>query len=221
MRRQVSAVVLFAGFCLGIEARAAFIQFDTLSTATQDITSPLLGGTVHLVSPGPQHFTFDTTLGTATVTSAFTGSDFPDPTNPGHFVTYNLYNTLTTGTVTTEPSGSFDIKYQLLFELDITSGALAGFQFSTQKNANFDALNAPTLPFLAGTSFSDPGGSDAVNIYVKFDPTGTYAAGTLVGSSSNRVVTVNHVIPEPSTMALSATGLGLLLVRRRRPRRSA
>jgi hypothetical protein len=190
-------LTLVAGLCLGLEARAGSIVFDTDSSATQMISSQLLG-TFALDASGTQQFTIDPTLGTANVTSAFTGSDFP---LFGQFVTYDLYNTLTTGTVTTNPSGSYDIAFQVLFELKLTSGPLTGFTFETLQNATFENASVPALPFPGGTAFSDlSGGSDAVNIYVKFDPSGTFAPGTLVGTSFDRLVTVNSVVPEPSSL---------------------
>ena len=135
---------------------------------------------------GPQQFTIDTTTGYANVVSAFQGSDFPDPLNPGHSLTYDLYNTQTTDTVTTTPSGSYDVSYQLLFELKITSGLLAGFTFETLQNATFAASDIPTIPFPVGTAFSDPNGlgNDQVDIYVKYDPTNTYAQAHLRESAS-------------------------------------
>ena len=115
---------------------------------------------------------------------------------------YDLYNTVTTGTVTTNPSGSYDISYSLLFELKLTSGPLAGLIFETLQDATFAASDIPTLPFPAGTAFSDPAGpaNDGIYIYVKYDPTGTYAPGTLAGESFDRVVTVNSIVPEPSSI---------------------
>jgi hypothetical protein len=104
-------ITLLSGLCLGVEARAGLIVFDTESTATQIISSPLFGGAVPLDATGPQQFTINTTTGAANVTSAFQGSDFPNPYAPGQFFTYDLYNTVTTGTVTTNPSGSYDISY--------------------------------------------------------------------------------------------------------------
>jgi hypothetical protein len=186
-------------------ARGETVVFNTESSATQMIYSPLLGGTVMLDAYGPQQFTVDTATGFANVTSDFKGSDFPDPLNPGHTLTYDLYNTVTTGTVTTTPSGAYDISYQLLFELKITSGVMAGFTFETLQYATFAASNIPTLPFPVGTAFSDPNGpgNDAVNIYVKYDPTNTYAPGTLAGVSFDRVVTVDAIVPEPSTLTLA------------------
>jgi hypothetical protein len=197
-------ITLLSGLCLGVEARAGLIVFDTESTATQMISSPLFGGAVPLDATGPQQFTINTTTGAANVTSAFQGSDFPNPYAPGQFFTYDLYNTVTTGTVTTNPSGSYDISYSLLFELKLTSGPLAGLIFETLQDATFASSNIPTLPFPAGTAFSDPAGpaNDAVNIYVKYDPTGTFAPGTLVGESFDRLVTVNSIVPEPSSIVL-------------------
>jgi hypothetical protein len=187
-------LTLLLGLSLGLEARAGIFVFDTESTATQMISSPLLGGAVSITAYGPQQFTIDTTNGTANVTSEFHGSDFPDPNNPGQFLTYDLYNTLTTGAVTTDPSGGYDIAYHLLFELKITSGSLAGLTFDTQQDATFAASNIPGFPFPAGTSFSDPSGSDAVGIYV---------GGNLVGTSFDRVVTINQIVPEPSSLTLA------------------
>lgn len=195
-------LTLLSGLCLGVDARAGLVVFDTESTATQMIYSPLLGGTVALDAAGLQQFTINTTTGAADVTSAFQGSDFPNPYSPGQFFTYDLYNTVTTGTVTTNLSGSYDISYSLLFELKLTSGPLAGLIFETLQDATFASSDIPTLPFPVGTAFSDPAGpaNDGVYIYVKYDPTGTYAPGTLAGESFDRVVTVNSIVPEPSSI---------------------
>jgi hypothetical protein len=208
-------LALLSGLCLGLEARAGTIVFDTESTATQNISSPLLGNFT-LTATGPQQFTIDTTNATANVTSMFQGSDFPDPFTGLHD-TYNLYNTVTTGTVTTNPSGSFNISFKLLFELDVTSGALAGLSLVTTQDAIFAASNVPTLPFPAGTAFSDPSGSDSVNVFLK-NAFGPYPAGTLAGTSFDRLVTVNSVIPEPSSIvsASLATLIGLGVGWRRR-----
>ena len=202
LARNVVSFALLSGLFLGVEARAGVVVFDTQSTATQMIYSPLFGGAVPLDAAGPQQFTIDTTTGAAYVTSAFQGSDFPNPYSPGQFFTYDLYNTVTTGTVITNPSGTYDISYSLLFELKLTSGPLAGLIFETLDNATFASSGIPTLPFPPGTAFSDPAGpaNDSVNIYVKYDPTGTFAAGTLAGVSFDRLVTVNSIVPEPSSI---------------------
>ena len=194
-------LTLVSGLCLGLEARAGLIVFDTESTATQNISSPLLGNFT-LTATGTQEFTIDTTNGTANVTSMFRGTDFPGQS------TYNLYNTVTTGTVTTNPSGSFNISFKLLFELDVISGAYAGLSLVTRDNAIFTASNVPTLPFPAGTAFSDPSGSDTVNVYLK-NAFGNFPAGTLAGTSSDRLVTINSVIPEPSSLV--SAGLATLI----------
>jgi hypothetical protein len=203
-------LTLVSGLCSGLDARAGSIVFDTESTATQNISSPLLGNFT-LTATGPQQFTIDTTNGTANVTSMFQGSDFPDPIT-GHD-TYNLYNTVTTGTVTTNPSGSFNISFQLLFELDVTSGTFAGLSLVTTQDAIFAASNVPTLPFPVGTAFSDPSGSDSVNVFLK-NAFGGFPAGAPAGTSSDRLVTVNAIIPEPSSIvsaslaALIGVGIG-------------
>jgi len=207
--------MLLSGLYLGIEARAGSIVFDTESTATQSISSPLLGNFT-LTATGTQQFTVDPTTGYANVTSKFQGSDFPDPIT-GHDM-YNLYNTVTTGTVTTNPSGSFNISFQLLFELDVTSGTFAGLSLVTKENATFAASDVPTLPFPAGTAFSDPSGSDSVSVYL-LNAFGPYPAGTLAGTSFDRLVTVNAVIPEPTSIVSASLaaliGLGIGRCRRR------
>lgn len=203
---------------LGHEARADII-FSTQSTATQEIYSPPLGGSFSLSASGPQTFDLNLAAGTATVTSAFTGTDFPDPLNPGSFLNYDLYNTTTTGTVT-QVGSMYNVNFSVLFELQLTSGPLAGFTFQTESYATFDAANIPSTPFPVGTSFSDPNApNDSVPIYVKYDPSNTYPVGTEAGVSFNRAVTV---VPEPSSLSLTAAaglaalaGLGFAWRRRR------
>jgi hypothetical protein len=188
------------------EARAGVIVFDTVSTADQMISSPLLG-TFALDASGTQTFTIDTTNGTANVKSAFQGSDLPDPFVPGLYDTYNLYNipASTTGTVTTTPSG-YNISFSLLFELDVTSGSLNGLSLVTTQYATFAASNVPALPFPVGTSFFDPSGPAPVTVYLKND-FGPYPAGTPVGMSYDRVVTISSVVPEPPAITLLGIGV--------------
>ena len=213
--------------CLSLAATLSWTQiakgdiiFTTQSTATQVITSPLFGGSVSLTATGPQVFTLNPATGFADVTSDFKGSDLPDPLNPGGFLSYDLFNTTTMGTVVQNPSGSFDVSFEVLFELRVTSGPLAGLTFETQQFATFSAANVPAIPFPPGTAFSDPTPPDTLPIFVKFDPTGTFPPGALVGTSSNRVVTINSVVPEPPGAILLASAglLGALWMRRRGPR---
>ncbi len=205
MRRIIPIVVLLAACCHGTAARADVYIFDTYSTADQMINSPLFGAPFALHSVGPQHFVIDT-AGTASVTSMFQGSDFPDPFAPGTFDTYNLYNTTTVGTVTGGPSG-YTITFPVLFELDVTSGPAAGLSFVTLDNATFQATGVTTFPFPYPTYFSDPASpNDAVSLYIK----GDLGSGP-VGVSYDRLVTA----PEPSSLALSAVALGLFAARRR------
>ena len=205
----VIGVAVLSGFCLGCDARAGAAVFYTESTATQNISSGL--GDFTLTATGTQKFTIDTTGGTADVTSMFHGSDFPDP--GGGYDTYNLYNTETTGTVTMNGDGSYDITFHLLFELDVTSGNLNGLSLVTTMDATFATAGA-TLPFQPGTAFADPNlpSSDAVNIYIKGD------LNDRVGISYDRLVTINAIVPEPSSIVSAgmATLIGLGVARRRR-----
>ena len=205
---MIGAAVL-SGFCLGLEARAGVVVFYTESTATQNINSGL--GDFTLTATGTQKFTIDTSGGTADVTSMFKGSDFPDP-GGGHD-TYNLYNTVTTGTVTMNGDGSYDVTFHLLFELDVTSGNLNGLSLVTTMDATFATAGA-TLPFQPGTAFADPNlpSSDAVNIYIKGD------LNNPVGISYDRLVTINTIVPEPASIVSAgmATLIGLGVAWRRR-----
>ena len=99
MRNLAPAITLVVTLAISQSARAEF-NFDTRSTASQTIDSPLFGAPFTLTATGTQHFTIDPGTGFANVTSNFTGSNLPDPLNPGGFLSYSLYNTVTTGTVT-------------------------------------------------------------------------------------------------------------------------
>jgi len=191
----------------------AGFDFYTASTATQTISSQLVpGGSIDLNASGIQHFTIDTVAGTANVTSDFKGTDFLTPFGAA---SYNLYNTETTGTVTDNGGGSFTIAYLLLFELEITSGPLAGVIFETLDNALFQTT-VPSIPFPDNTVFGDPSRpNDVVAIYLKSDPNGVLGSigvpiGAPVGTSSNRVVTAVRSVPEPTAMVSGAIGAGLL-----------
>lgn len=207
-------------FCLSLAATFSLTQtatgtvvFETHSTATQTIASPLFGGAVVITGVGTQVFTIDPSSGFANVASDFKGSDLPNPLLPGGFLTYDLYNTATTGTVTINGSGSYNID----FELRITNGPLSGLTFETMQLATFAASNIPTLPFPIGTAFSDPTPPDTLAISVKFDPTHTFSVGTVIGTSSNRVVTIDGIIvPEPATWLMGAMGAGIIATLLRR-----
>ena len=168
------------------------------------IYSPLLGGTVALDASGTQQFTIDTTTGMA---GAFgvgvSGQRFPQSVQSrAVFHVRPLQHSDHRHGDHQNPSGSYDISYSLLWSLKLTSGPLAGLIFETLQDATFAASDIPTLPFPAGTTYSDPAGpaNDGIYIYVKYDPTGTYAPGTLAGESFDRVVTVNSIVPEPSSI---------------------
>lgn len=220
MRLKGLCFTLLGLFLLAPAANASIV-FDTQSTATQTISSDLFPtGSIDLNAAGTQQFTLDLATGFANVTSNFKGADFATPL--GTF-NYDLYNTITTGTIT-DNGGSFTISYLLLFELKITSGALDGVIFETKTNALFETTVA-SLPFPPNTVFGDPNRpNDAVDIFVKADPNGVLASlginvGDAVGSSSNRVVTTLNVIPEPTSVSLLGLGvLGLVGYARRRTR---
>lgn len=220
MRRILVGLSLAAALQCHSTARADVV-FETRSLATQTITSPLFGGAVVISAPGTQRFTLDLDTGQASVTSDFQGTDLPDPLNPGGFLSYDLYNTATTGTVAQNASGDYDVSFFLLFELAITSGLLDGQRFATFQAAEFTATDIVGLPFPAGTIFSDPSPPDTVTIFAATSLPGVYAAGDPVGTSSGRTVTVLSVVPEPSSLALLGVGgLGLLGLGRRRRRAS-
>jgi hypothetical protein len=213
MRHLILVLSLAAGLHLGSAARAGFI-FDTQSMASQTISSPLFGSDpVVITAMGSQQFSLDLATGVASVESFFQGTDLPDPLSPGSFLSYDLYNTpaSTTGSVSINAAGNYDVVFTLLFELKITSGPLAGQTFETTQLATFAALDVPSLPFPDGTAFADPNPADTVVIYAKTSLPGVYNAGDPIGTSSGRTVTVLSVVPEPSGLATLGTGaLGLL-----------
>jgi PEP-CTERM motif len=223
MRCFTIGICVLAGLWQTSTANAMF-DFMTDSTATMTLDSPLLGAPFSITSTGTQDFSINTSTGVASVTSLFQGSDFPNPFGSGT-LTYNLYNTTTGGTVTTTSPGVFTIKFSLLFELDITgTSPLAGLQLVTQQNAIFQASNITNIPFPSGTVFADPASpNDVVGVFIQQDPTGTFNPGDQAGTSFDRSVIINSVIPEPSSLALFAIGAGTatFFARARGRRRSA
>jgi hypothetical protein len=123
--------------------------------------------------------------------------------------------------VTQTSPGVYTITFNLLFEVDITSGPLAGLELDTIQAATFQSSNIADIPFLPGTVFGDPNRpDDAVTVYVKFDPTGTLPTGAEFGTSNDRTVTVSSVVPEPSSLTLCTLGAGIAaFVARARGRR--
>lgn len=197
-----------------IPSASGQVVFDTNSLAVQTITSPVFGGAVPLSASGTQHFTVNPATGFAGVTSVLHGTDMPNPAAPGTFMNYDLYNTTTNGSIT--GLGPYVVNFDVLFELRVTSGPFTGLIFETQQFGTFTASNVASLPFPNNTNFSDPTPPDTVAVFVKTDPTGTFQPGTLVGTSSDRLVTIVGVVPEPSSLALVGAGLGLAAWRRRR-----
>ena len=210
MRRRTFGICLLASLWPVAVANAGY-NFTTNSSATQTITSPLYGSNPFTITGvGMQQFSIDPAAGTANVVSMFQGTDLPSPFAPNTDYSYNLYNTTTAGTVTQTSPGVYTIAFHLLFELDVTSGPLAGLELATTQTALFQATNVSDIPFDPGTVFGDPNRpNDPVAVYVKYDPTGTLPAGAEFGTSSNRTVTVSSVVPEPSSLTLAALGAGL------------
>jgi hypothetical protein len=220
MRLHIFGIVLLVGLWQTAPAGAGF-NFTTDSAATQTITSPLFGNTPFtFTGVGTQEFAIDPVGGTASVISFFQGNDIPNPFAPGTYLSYNEYNTTTGGTVTQTSPGVYTITFHLLFEVDITSGPLAGLELDTTQSAIFQATNVADIPFDPGTVFGDPSRpNDPVAVSVKYDPTGTLPTGSQFGTSTDRTVTVFSVVPEPSSVVLlilGAFGPVAYLARRRR-----
>ena len=205
-------LVLAAIFCFRDRLCADEVAFTTESTATQTLSSGLFG-TVQISAIGRQMFNLDPDTGFADVESLFQGSDLPDPLNPGGFLNYDLYNTKTFGEVFENSDGFYDVVFNVLFELKITSGIFTGLTFETLDLSFFGSLDIESLPFPPGTVFYSP---DPTAIYVQFDPTGTFPPGTLVGSSYDRFVTINRIVPEPNSAIIASAFLGLAVVFRRK-----
>ena len=219
LRRLMMTACLVSALGLSRRAEAGFVSdFYTDSTATQSISSPFYpNGPISITGHGQQHFVVDTDTGIASVTSFFQGSDLPNPFGPGHF-TYDLYNTTTGGVVTPTGPGVYTITFELKFELKVTSGALAGLIVETHDDSKFEASGIANFPFLPGTSFLDPVKPDSVNLYVKND-FGGLKAGDPFGQSFDRIVTINSIVPEPSSLVLGLMGAAFLgVVARRTPR---
>ena len=108
----------------------------------------------------------------------------------------------------------FDVSFDILFELEVTSGPLSGLIVETMDPAAFEAMDLE-LPWQDGATFISP---DPVDLFVKFDPTGTFQPGTFVGTSFDRSVINNSVVvPEPSIGFLGFFLLTAITGRRRRP----
>lgn len=201
------------GFESARSANADELVFVTESSFTQSLASPFFGGNIDIAAFGLQTYTVDVDTGFANVESLFQGNDLPDPLNPGEFLNYDLYNTATTGSIVENVDGFFDIQFSALFELRVTSGLFTGFTFETLDFASFDAIDIDGVPFPPGTLFYSP---DSVDVFVQFDPTFTFPPGELIGESFERRITIQSVVPEPTSMFLLLLVTGFLAGSKRR-----
>jgi PEP-CTERM motif len=197
--------VLLAGSCCPADAG----QFTTTTVATQTIYSPAFGpNPVTITATGTQFWDINTATGVGSVTSTLIGNDLPNFFGVGPaFLSYDLYNTTTAGTVTSLGGGLYKAEFDVLFALTILNGPVPGFTFFTQDLATFIAPSTP-VPFVAGTVFSDPSlgvglfgpnSSDAVKIYAP--------DGSLAGYSYDRTVTITGVTPEPASFTIFGIGI--------------
>jgi len=84
--------------------------------------------------------------------------------------------------------------------LTIVSGPYTGLTLETLSLSSFTATNL-SLPIPVGTVFTS---DQTTDLYVKSDPTSTFAAGALFGTASDRTVTITGYVPEPSTFILAS-----------------
>ena len=219
MKCLLSVTLLTLLLAVPVQTEAGAVSFEEAGQATQAIISPLFGSDPIIISaPGFLDFTVDVSANFANVTSLFKGTDLPDPLNLGGFLTYDLYNTVTTGTASQNGDGSYNVALSLLFELKITSGLFTGLTLETLQDSVFTNANIASLPFPVGTSFSQPSQPDLTGVYIKTDPTGVFSPGTFVGYSFDRVVTIT---PEPSTVISAALGVAGLVAMTRSRRKSS
>jgi len=187
-------------------AQASFV-FTTTSVARQTIISDFVtGGEINLEATGTQTFTLNSD-GTATVVSNFRGEDFSIPTSADPLA-YKLRNTTFDGTINGNLV-TFSVRFELEID-DIRSSDFNGVVFETRQEGIFQA-NMIGNSFPVNTVFKDRTSvNDSVNVFL---------GGEVIGTSSQRTVTITGVVPEPGTIAIFASLVGMFGVGRKRFRR--
>ena len=135
----------------------------------------------------------------------------PDPS--GGFSSYEITESMSTGSITQAPGSEFDPVYDISlfsrYELTVTNGSQTGLVLETKSPIDFIAIDISALQENE-TLF----GFNPSEWLVQFDPTFLSAVGSTFATGSNHRLNVQPV-PEPSSTVIVLTGCIMLLKRRR------